>query len=109
MPEELEAVEPVTTRAPKRDWPQTIIAIGVVLTLCYVAELVLVVVLVSTLIAFILAPVVDFLGQFRLPRSLSSLIAVMLLLAMLYGMSYLSYNQAASFLQVLPRYSERIR
>jgi hypothetical protein len=48
MPEELEAVAPATTRTPKRDWPQTIIAIGVVLTLCYVAELVLVVILVST-------------------------------------------------------------
>ena len=112
MSELVEAHTPAplpSTRPLSRNWAQIIIAVGVVLTLCYVAELVLVVVLVSTLIAFILAPVVDFLGQFRLPRSLSSLIAVMLLLAMLYGMSYLSYNQAASFLQVLPRYSERIR
>jgi len=112
MSELVEAHTPAplpSTRSLSRNWAQIIIAVGVVLTLCYVAELVLVVVLVSTLIAFILAPVVDFLGQFRLPRSLSSLIAVMLLLAMLYGMSYLSYNQAASFLQVLPRYSERIR
>ena len=112
MSELVEAHTPAplpSTHPLSRNWAQIIIAVGVVLTLCYVAELVLVVVLVSTLIAFILAPVVDFLGQFRLPRSLSSLIAVMLLLAMLYGMSYLSYNQAASFLQVLPRYSERIR
>jgi len=112
MSELVEAHTPAplpSTRSLSRNWAQIIIAVGVVLTLCYVAELVLVVVLVSTLIAFILAPVVDFLGQFRLPRSFSSLIAVMLLLAMLYGMSYLSYNQAASFLQVLPRYSERIR
>ena len=97
------------TRPVSRNWAQIIIAVGVVLTLCYVAELVLVVVLASTLIAFILAPVVDFLGRFSLPRSLSSLIAVLLLLALLYGMGYISYNQAASFLQVLPRYSERIR
>ena len=112
MSELVEAHTPAplpSTRPLSRNWAQIIIAVGVVLTLCYVAELVLVVVLVSTLIAFILTPVVDFLGQFRLPRSFSSLIAVMLLLAMLYGMSYLSYNQAASFLQVLPRYSERIR
>jgi len=94
---------------PSRNWAQIIIAVGVVLTLCYVAELVLVVVLIATLIAFILAPVVDFFGQFRLPRSFSSLIAVLLLLALLYGLSYVSYNQAASFLQVLPKYSDRIR
>ncbi len=98
-----------TTRPPSRNWAQIIIAVGVVLTLCYVAELVLVVVLVSTLIAFILAPVVDFFGQLSLPRSLSSLLAVLLLLALLYGMGYVSYNQAASFLQVLPKYSDRIR
>jgi predicted PurR-regulated permease PerM len=109
MPEELEAVEPVTTRAPKRDWPQTIIAIGVVLTLCYVAELVLVVILVSTLLAFILAPIVDFLSRRRLPRGMSSLIAVLTLLLLAYAVTYLSYNQAATFAQVLPKYSDRIR
>lgn len=94
---------------PFRHWPQIIIAVGVVLTLCYVAELVLVVMLVSILLAFILAPIVDLLLRFRMPRSLASLFAVLLLLALVYGITYVSYNQAASFLQILPRYSERIR
>jgi len=107
MPEELEAIAPVATA--KRDWPQTIIAIGVILTLCYVAELVLVVILVSTLLAFILAPIVEFLSRSRLPRGLSSLIAVLTLLLLGYGVTYLSYNQAATFVEVLPRYSDRIR
>jgi len=48
------------TRPPSRNWAQIIIAVGVVLTLCYIAEVVLVVMLASTLLAFILAPVVDF-------------------------------------------------
>jgi len=95
-------------RPPSRNWPQLIVAMGVVLTLCYLAEFVLSVMLVSILLAFILAPVVDFLGR-RLPRGLASLIAVLLLLALLYGITYASYNQAANFVQVLPRYSERIR
>lgn len=97
------------SRPHSRNWPQLIVAVGVVLTLCYLAEFVLAVMLVSILIAFILAPVVDFLGRFRLPRGFASLIAVLLLLALLYGITYASYNQAANFLQVLPRYSERIR
>jgi predicted PurR-regulated permease PerM len=108
MSEELEIV-PVRARAPERDWAHIIIAIGVVLTLCYVAELVLVVLLVSMLLAFILAPIVDFLGRFRLPRGFSSLIAVLILLSLLYGITYASYNEAASFVQVLPKYSERVR
>jgi predicted PurR-regulated permease PerM len=95
-------------RPPSRNWPELIVAVGVVLTLCYLAEFVLSVMLVSILLAFILAPVVDFFSR-RLPRSFASLIAVLLLLALLYGITYASYNQAANFVQVLPRYSERIR
>jgi predicted PurR-regulated permease PerM len=68
-----------------------------------------VVILVSTLMAFILAPIVDFLGRYRVPRGLSSMVAVLVLLLLLYGMTYVSYNQAANFAQVLPKYSERIR
>jgi predicted PurR-regulated permease PerM len=100
---------PLTGQRASRNWPQLIIAIGVVLAICYVAELVLVVILISTLLAFILAPIVDFLGQYRVPRGLSSLLAVLLLIALLYGVTYASYNEAASFVQVLPKFSERIR
>jgi len=117
MPEEVETVSPGPISASGlglssrsfRHWPQIIIAVGVVLTLCYVAELVLVVMLSSILLAFILAPVVDFFVQARLPRSLASFLAVLLLLGLLYGISYVSYNQASNFIQVLPKYSDRIR
>ncbi|MGC2194355.1 MAG: AI-2E family transporter, partial [Terriglobales bacterium] len=108
MSEQVEAA-PVPTRAPERDWAHIIIAIGVVLTICYVAELVLVIILVSTLLAFILAPIVDLLGRFRLPRGLSSAIAVLILLVLAYGVTYASYNEASAFVQVLPKYSERMR
>jgi predicted PurR-regulated permease PerM len=96
------------TRA-SRNWPLLIIATGVVLTVCSLAELVLAVILVSTLLAFILAPIVDFLGRFRFARGLSSLIAVLLLIGVLYGLIYVSYNEAADFVQVLPKFSEHIR
>ena len=108
MSEQVEAA-PAAVRVPKRDWPQIIIAMGVVLTLCYVAELVLVVFLVSTLMAFILAPIVDFLSRYRIPRGLSSMVAILILLGLVYGVTYASYNQAANFAQVFPKYSERIR
>jgi predicted PurR-regulated permease PerM len=117
MPEEVEIVPrgPISSSGLSlssrtfRHWPQLIIAVGVVLTLCYVAELVLVVMLVSILIAFILAPVVDFLMQGRLPRGLASLVAVLLLLGLLYGITVVSYSQASNFLRVLPKYSDSIR
>jgi predicted PurR-regulated permease PerM len=56
-----------------------------------------------------LAPIVDFLSRRRLPRGLASLVAVLTLLLLGYAVTYLSYNQAATFAQVLPKYSDRIR
>jgi predicted PurR-regulated permease PerM len=108
MSEQVETA-PVPTQTPARDWALRTIAIGVVLSICYVAELVLVVFLIAVLMAFILAPILDLLGQFRIPRSLSSLVAVLILLGLVYGISYVSYNEAESFVQVFPKYSERIR
>ncbi len=103
------AVTPPPVLRPAPRWPEIVIAAGVLLTIAYMAELVLVVLLFSILAAFILAPVVDFLIGFRIPRSLASLIAVAILLLILYGITYASYNQVAHFLQLLPKYSTRIR
>ena len=88
---------------------QVIVAVAVVLAGCYVAKLVLVVLLFSVLIAFMLAPVVDGLQKIRLPRSVAAAIALLLLLAIFYGMSVLFYNRAVAFVHDLPKYSERIR
>jgi len=60
-------------------------------------------------LAFILAPIVDFLTYLRLPRSLASAIAILLMLGALAGIVYFSYNQAATLLQDLPKYTTKIR
>jgi predicted PurR-regulated permease PerM len=90
-------------------WPQTIIAGGVILFFCSQAEVVLVVLLLSLLLTFILAPVVDLLERARVPRSLASAIAVFLLLGFGLGITYVSYSQAVLFIHDLPRYSAKIR
>jgi len=93
----------------RRNWPQVIIAAGIVLYFCDQMKLVLIVLLVSILLAFILAPIVELLQHFKLPRSIASLIPVLLLLAVISAISYASYNQAAIFVENLPRYSGQIR
>ena len=100
--------EPVPTIR-NRNWPEIIIATGAVMTFCYFAEWELAVVLISILLAFILAPVVDLLQRLRVPRGLGSLIAVLLLVGIVYGIFYFSYNQAMSFVDDLPKYSNKIR
>ena len=94
---------------PVRYWALTVIGIGVLLAICSYAELVLVVMLVSILLAFVLAPAVDWLTRLRLPRALATGLTMLLLFALLAGIIYLSYNQAATLVDDLPKYSAQIR
>jgi predicted PurR-regulated permease PerM len=95
--------------AQRRHWSMNIVGIAGILALCYFGESVLVVMLVSVLLAFILAPIVDLLSYLRLPRSLAALIAILLLLAALGGIVYFSYNQAATLVHDIPKYASKVR
>jgi len=90
-------------------WTLNLIGVALILALCDYGETVLVVTLVSVLLAFILAPVVDALTWLRLPRGLAAAVAVLLLLGVIGGVLYFSSNQAASLAQDLPRYTTRVR
>jgi predicted PurR-regulated permease PerM len=67
-----------------------ILAVATGLGLAYIAKLVLVVLLSSVLLAFVLAPVVDFGVRMRLPRALSAFCALLLLLGIVYALSFVS-------------------
>ena len=95
--------------ASSQNWPRIVIAFGVVIALCYFAEWELAVVIISILLAFVLAPVVELLQRLRVPRSVGSAMAVLLLVAAVYGLVYLSYSQALSLVDNLPKYSTEIR
>jgi predicted PurR-regulated permease PerM len=86
-----------------------ILATAAVLSLIYVAKLILVVVLVSILLAFVLAPIADFLNRFNIPRAAGALIAVFLFIGALGFATYASYNRAFDFMHELPKYKARIR
>lgn len=86
----------------------TILAVAVVLTLIYVAKLILVVLLVSILLSFVLTPIVDFLVIQQVPRAVASLIAVLLLVLAGLAASYVSYSRAMEFAHEVPKYKSRI-
>jgi predicted PurR-regulated permease PerM len=90
-------------------WAMNLLGICSVLALCYYGQVVLTVMFASVLLAFILAPVADLLMRLRLPRALAAAIAILLLIAALIGIVDYSYNQAASFLQDLPKYTIKVR
>ncbi|MBV8206610.1 MAG: AI-2E family transporter [Acidobacteria bacterium] len=87
----------------------TVLAVLAVLGACYIAKLVCVALLVSVLLAFIFAPVAELLERLRIPRSVASAMAVLLLLAVIFGVGSYSYSRAQDFARELPKYSGRIR
>ncbi|HEV7672945.1 MAG TPA: AI-2E family transporter [Candidatus Angelobacter sp.] len=88
---------------------QIIVGAAVILTICYIAKLVLVTLLVSILLAFMLEPLVNLLERIRIPRAAGALLAVLVMLGAMYAGSYFLYGKAMSFVHELPKYSDRIR
>jgi predicted PurR-regulated permease PerM len=86
-----------------------ILAVAVVLSLIYVAKLILIVILVSVLISFVLAPAVDFLVVRQVPRAMASFIAVFVVVCACLGATYLSYSRAIDFAHQLPNYKSHIK
>ena len=107
--EQAEQDEILRTSIQVGTFAQVIIALGIVLTICYFARLPLIVICVSALLAFILEPLVEMLEKIRVPRSVGAMIALLAFLAVLYGAVYLSYQRAEAFAEELPKYSTRIK
>jgi predicted PurR-regulated permease PerM len=93
----------------KAHWAFTAIGIATILGICYWGELVLAVMLVSVLLAFILAPVMELFIRLHLPRGLAAAVAVILLISLMAGLAYYSSNQALIFVQDLSKYTRTIR
>jgi predicted PurR-regulated permease PerM len=87
----------------------TILAVAALFCLIFVAKLILIVLLVSVLLSFVLAPVVDFLVVQQVPRAAASFIAVGLLVIATLSATYLSYSRAIDFAHELPKYKSHIR
>src|SRR6266446_3623700 len=90
-------------------WSLTLLGIALIIMFAYYGESVLAVLFFAVLLSFMLSPVVQALEYLHLPRALAALISVVVLLAVLYGISAASYNQALIFADNVPKYSQKIR
>jgi predicted PurR-regulated permease PerM len=104
-----EGVQEVHEELRKATITQITLTALAVLAICYFAKLVLVTIFTSILIAFILEPIVRLLGKIRIPRSVGSGIAVLLLLGVLYGLSYFFFQRAVDFAHQIPQMSGEIK
>jgi len=104
---------PVAKKAHRRSrpthWAMNFLGIAIILALCYFGEVFLVVILISVLLAFVLAPILDFLQFFRLPRGLAAFVAILLVIGVFAGIFYYSYNQGVAFVHELPKYAGTVR
>src|SRR5258708_20046360 len=90
-------------------WSVTLPGMALGVMFAYYGESVLAVLFFAILLSFMLSPVVQALEYLHLPRALAALISVVVLLAVLYGISAASYNQAIIFADNVPKYSQKIR
>jgi len=96
-------------RPRRKDWVFDVIGLGTIVGICYFAEAILVTILVSILLAFVLAPIVTFLTKLKVPQWIGALSAVFLLIGVLAGTTYLGFNQASNFRRDLPKYSKKVQ
>ena len=105
-----EPVSPADVRAaPDHKLPLTIIAIVAAGVALYFAKVVFIVIFVALLLAFVLEPLARLFERIRLPRPIAAFLAVMVFVAALGAIGYVSYNKAVDFANDLPRYSGEIR
>ena len=86
-----------------------IIAIAVLGVCIYYASSVVITLLFSFLITAVLEPGATFLDRMRLPRWLSSLIMVLLMLTVVYLAVYGIYDRALDFAQNAPKLAAKLR
>ncbi|MGA3027427.1 MAG: AI-2E family transporter [Bryobacteraceae bacterium] len=95
------------TRKPSS--PSTaVLAVAACIALLYYGRIFCITMLISTIIAFLLDPVVTLFVRLRLPRALSSLVVCCIALAMLYLIGLGAWTEIAGFVEDLPHLSGRI-
>jgi predicted PurR-regulated permease PerM len=102
-------VLPKNPHTQKWHWAQTALGIAATMGICYYGKEVLVVVLLAVLIAFVLAPIMDGLMHVHVPRGVAAGFAVLLIVASLGALIYISYNKADDLIQDLPKYTNRVK
>ena len=96
---------PETVKVQVSSTSARIIVAALALVVCYYAAGVVITILFSILMAYFLDPVVELLERGGLPRGFASLLAVILLVAILAGAGYMLWERAVSFADAWPRYS----
>lgn len=86
-----------------------VIAAAIILLFAYYAQGVVITLVLSILLAYCLDPVVEFLERWRVPRTIGSMIMVLLLCAVIGAVGYGLWSRASDFAESWPKYSGVLR
>lgn len=89
-------------------WSLTLLGIALIILFAYFGESVLSVLFFAVLLSFMISPVVQWLERIHVPRPVGALVSLVVLLAGLYGVTTVSYTEALTFADNLPKYSAQI-
>lgn len=86
-----------------------ILAAGVVVGFCYWASSVVITLLLSVLLAYFLDPLVEGLERLHVHRILGSLLAVLIMLALIGGLGWIFWDRLTHFAEDWPKYEGVLR
>lgn len=103
------ATRPAAVRITGLTFSLRVIAAAIILLFCYYAQGVVITLSLSILLAYCLDPVVEFFERMRVPRTLGSLLMVILLGAVIGAAGYGLWTRAADFVSNWPKYSSTLK
>src|SRR5260370_5131464 len=108
---------PVTDTAREKEYARLIgstfslrvIAAAIILLFAYYAQGVVITLVLSILLAYCLDPVVEFLERWHIPRTIGSMVMVLLLCAVIGAVGYGLWSRASDFAESWPKYTAVLR
>ena len=82
-----------------------VIAAAIILLFAYYAQGVVITLVLSILLAYCLDPVVEYLERWRIPRTIGSMVMVLLLCAVIGAVGYGMWTRVSDFAESWPKYS----
>jgi len=86
-----------------------VIAAAIILLFAYYAQGVVITLVLSILLAYCLDPVVEFLERWHIPRTIGSMVMVLLLCTVIGAVGYGLWARASDFAESWPKYSGVLR
>jgi predicted PurR-regulated permease PerM len=83
-----------------------VIAAAIILLFAYYAQGVVITLVLSILLAYCLDPLVEFLERWRIPRTVGSMIIVLLMCAVFGAVTYSMWTRVSDFAENWPKYSD---